>query len=127
MASPQLLVSQRSFMEKLGKELGFKEMKDWYRLTRGDVKKHGGGRLLSGSPPQLVRSLFPDHHWENYRFGAAPKGHWNSEENARVFMTWLGKELGYNEMKNWYKITQEDVKKNGGTGLLGKYSGSPSM
>src|SRR5690349_7451007 len=103
MASPRLLQKQRLSMEALGEKLGFKEMKDWYKLTVEIIRKHGGSGLLSkyrNSPPLLVQSVFPDHTWETHQFGTVPKGHWNNVENAREFMNWLGKVLGFNEMKD---------------------------
>jgi hypothetical protein len=56
-----------------------------------------------------------------------PKKHWNDFENHRRFFIWLGKELGYNELDDWYNITQVVINKNGGEYLLSKYyENSPS-
>lgn len=124
------LGNQRAFMEWLGKELGYKEMKDWYNLTGEDVAKNGGGSLLTnhrGSPSLLVRSVFPEHTWGAHWFGKVPQGHWKDMANTRAFVDWLGKELGFKEMRDWYKLTKEDVTKNGGSGLLSHYRGSPSL
>ena len=36
-------------------------------------------------------------------------------------------QLGYKYMEDWYRVTKEDIRKNGGEGLLrGSYNGSPS-
>ena len=41
-------------------------------------------------------------------------------------MDWLGEQLGYTTMDNWYQIEQKDFSNNYGYGLLnGKYNNSP--
>lgn len=122
--------NRREFMDRLGKRFGFKNMKGWYKITQRAIEKNGGRGLLnkfSGSPSMLLRSVFPDHVWETHRFGTVPQGYWNDSENIHTFMRWLGKRIGVEEMKDWYKLTKEDVKKNGGWTLLGKFRDSPSL
>lgn len=117
--------AQREFLDRLGGSLGFREPKDWYRLTVEDLRKHGGAGLLSkydGSPSLLVRSVYPDHEWNLCQFVVVPKVHWN-----RAFMERLGKKLGFKEMKDWYRLTAEDLRQNGGGWLLSRHGGSPSL
>lgn len=38
--------NQRAFFDLLGKELGFCQPSDYYKLQREDVYKYGGGNLL---------------------------------------------------------------------------------
>ena len=35
-------------------------------------------------------------------------GWWNVYENQKEYIEWLGKELGYTTMEDWYKIISED-------------------
>src|SRR3954468_6942458 len=62
-----------------------------------------------------------------WRFEQKPPGFWENQGNQKQFFDWLGSKLGYKEMDDWYKITQEDIFKYGGRGLLKNYySNSPS-
>ena len=40
-------------------------------------------------------------------------------------MDWLGQELGYSKMEDWYKLTKQLIIKNYGGRLLDKYNDSP--
>lgn len=49
-------------------------------------------------------------------------GYWHKDNNQRVYLDWLSKELGYNELDDWYKIKYSDFKENHGGGLLDIYN-----
>jgi hypothetical protein len=53
-----------------------------------------------------------------------PSGFWDSQNNRRHFIDWLGKELGFKSMDDWYKITHDTIEQNGGALLLNKCGGS---
>lgn len=40
-----------------------------------------------------------------------PKHFWKEVTNQREFFDWLGKEMGYKNMEDWYNISPEDVSK----------------
>ncbi len=41
-------------------------------------------------------------------------------------MDWLGNQLGYKQMDDWYNIRAEKIGENKGWSVLRKYGGSPS-
>ncbi len=47
-----------------------------------------------------------------------------TKDQHKIYFDWLGKRLGYKEMDDWYKLTSEEVKENGGGGLLNKCDNS---
>lgn len=73
--SPQL---QRDYMEWLGDQLGFTNMDAWYRLTPRALRRSAGGTLLDtqhkGSVPSLVRAVFPEHSWDDFKFRSISRG-----------------------------------------------------
>jgi hypothetical protein len=119
---------ERQFVDWLGKELGFKQMDDWYKLTVKDIKENGGARLLhkyQQSPSKFVQSLFSDYKWLPWKFDSSQtEGFWNQQKNQKQFMNWLGNELGFKQMDDWYQITGKIIEENGGVGLLQKYNNS---
>jgi hypothetical protein len=48
-----------------------------------------------------------------WKFNKAPKDFWNNKDNQRKFLDWLGKELGFKEMSDWYKVRVEDILQHG--------------
>ena len=121
----------RSFMDWLGLELGFNKMDDWYRITSDDISKKGGSGSLNnsfnGSPSLLVTSIYPEHKWDIHQFSTVPKRYWSNTVNQRSIMDWLGIKLGFKKKSDWYKITCKDILHNGGSGLLARFKGSPSL
>src|SRR5260221_6524433 len=101
-----------AFLTWLGKHLGFKEMEDWYNVTKMDFVKNGGSKLLDnyGQCSSIVRSIYPEYDWRLWRFERVPKGFWNEKKNQKEFMDWFGIQLGFKEMKDYYKITIKEVK-----------------
>ena len=119
--------NQINFMDWLGIEMGFKDREDWYKFDRKTISSKGGSNLLSkykNSPISLVISTYPSHRWlilnfENHRI---PKGYWKSYDNRRFFMDYLGVQLGFKTMEDWYRISKNDVSSGGGRKLLEKFS-----
>src|SRR5689334_15714476 len=49
------------------------------------------------------------------------QGNWKNKDIHKQFFDWLGTQLGYKEMEDWYKLTVGDVDSFGGTPLLSYY------
>lgn len=109
-----------------------KSMEDWYDTTAEDVCKNGGAGLMKHydhSLPSALQSVYPEHSWQFEKFKrriTRPLGFWTSVENRREFIINLHAQLGHKSMDDWYKVTVEDICKNGGGGLLNYYNRSPS-
>ena len=48
--------------------------------------------------------MYPEHKCEIHQFVVVP-----NEYRNKVFMEWLGKELGYKEMDDWYNLTKDVI------------------
>lgn len=123
--SPQ---NQRTYMEWLGERLGFVTMEDWYKIDTYAFLKNNGRMLLSffnNSPSKVVVQTLNEHKWEMFKF-TTPEGHWKDEKNQREYLEWLGRELGYSKMEDWYKISAGLIQNNKGGSLLASYQNSPS-
>ena len=121
--------NRKKYINWLGETLGYITMEDWYNINGEILCANYGNSLLkryNGSPSKVVISLFPDYNWLEWKFGMSPLNFWKNKKNQKKYMDWLGKELGYTTMVDWYNITRKKFSKNYGSGLLNQYNGSPS-
>src|SRR4051812_46944886 len=51
----------------------------------------------------------------------APYGFWRQKQHQKEFFDWLGGQLGYKSMDDWYNLKREDILKNGGGKILSRY------
>jgi hypothetical protein len=114
----------KNFMDWLGISLGFQNRNDWYTITKNIIRNNGGNGLLArygNSRSALLSGIYSDHPWDKYKFTTL---YWN--QSHRNFMEWLGRQLGFQKMEDWYSVTYYSICSFGGKGLLSKYGNSPS-
>lgn len=117
-------------VEALGKELGVREMKDWYRIGREEILCSSSGKNLlkrfHNSLFKMVSQVYPTHAWNPLKF----RGVFVSSKRLtdpfwqRHFLDWTGEKLGLVSMESWYNVTRRDVEEQGGGFLLSQYSNS---
>ena len=59
--------------------------------------------------------------------GPVPAGFWQSPDNQRTYLLWLGQKLGYRRLDDYYRIQTNDFKTNRGSGALVYCWGSSSV
>jgi hypothetical protein len=121
--------NHREFLDELGNQLLFKEIEDWYTITRKQIAENGGASLVQwkygNSPYKLITSVYSCHNWNPTSFNIG-HGYWDKNYNRKDFLDNLGKQLGYKKMEDWYYITRRQIIMNGGYGVLRKYDNLPS-
>jgi hypothetical protein len=125
--------NQKNFLLKMAETLQFPvgDLSPWYRVIGKDIIRLGGKSLLleyNSSIPKMLREVFPEHEWDLNRFLKRPQNFWKSREVQRSTMKEIGHKLGIPEtdMSFWYKVSYEEVVKNGGKGVLSNYKNSLS-
>ena len=114
---------RRDYLLWLGQKLRFRWMRDWYKISHEDVKRHHGAGLANtywnASAIEGVKQCFPDYEWHEWLFVCAPHGFWKGRENCRRYMDWLGQQLGYGCPEDWYAVSIEDFLDHQGGAFLG--------
>ena len=112
----------RKYFDWLGIRLGFKDMDDWYSIKREDFLNNFGGGMLTlkfrSSPTRAVQEIYPEHNWNVWKFKQIPKGFFANNDNQKMFFEWLGIQLGYKNMEDWYNLKLEQISQNGGVSLM---------
>jgi len=103
----------------------------WYNLTSADLRNGGGATLLKKYKSSLVaalRSNYPTHPWQVWRFKRVPLGYWKSHQSHAEYFSYLRDQLGYSLLEDWYKLTRAQVIAHGGGALLANYyKDSPTL
>ena len=121
--------NRKLFLDWFGKQIGIKKMDDWYQVAIHQFIQHGGRGILAkyrDSPSQLLLSTYTEHPWIVWKFDRIPSRYWNQRENQRQYLEWLFGHLGFRFQEDWYHITVNDLKKNGGSTLVHKHRDCPS-
>lgn len=109
-----------SYKNWLFKRLNLTGPEGWYQINRDIIKDNNGYGFIKYyvSFYNCVKTFEPEYDWLFWKFTRVPDGFWEEFENQKKYMNWLFKELGYTEMEDWYKISQEDLRNNEGHGIL---------
>ena len=110
------------FLKNLQNELNLQTQEQWDLLNTRNIKDYGGGSLLNKYSLFELKTLgFPEGKFKkpNKR---NQYGHWNNNENVKEFLNKLQKKLNLQSNDDWNTITVQQIKDNGGSSLLMKYS-----
>src|SRR5690242_3691261 len=90
------LEQQRKQLEEIGKELGVKQMNDWYKVSRTEIQRRVSfiGHYYQGNVQATLSTLFPEHLWNPSQFSTLPMGYWKNLDHQRKKLEEIGMELG---------------------------------
>lgn len=108
--------NREAFFQHLKEYYNCREMEDWYNITAEDIYKQGGQSLLvlyEDSVSRLLADIYPQHNWMVWKFKDI-SDHWERRKNHKLFFDWLGDQLGYKSIDEWYNLTWKDLYTHGG-------------
>jgi len=120
--------NRRRYMNWLGQQLGFRRPEDWYRLTGAQLFQHAGYGLIKycGYPILVVlKEYWPGYEWQEWRLAVVPTGFWDDPANRRRYLDWLGEQLGFREVVDWYGLKNEALYAHHGRPLSARLGHSP--
>lgn len=97
--------------------MGLTNKEQWYSIRPQDFSDNGGQGLIHKfdySVSKLVRFLYPDHPWMDWRFvdGNVSDLSWSLRENRLAFLEWAFVELKLDPtqgLEAWYGILSSVV------------------
>lgn len=118
-------INRISFIERMGRYLGYTSMKDWYNISKKDTDEFGGSGLLvkyyNGSIIGLIQETYPNYWFIPWKFKNSPQGYWNSIDNAWLWLDVYGEREGLKKVESLYCLRKDDFIKHDGVGLFTKY------
>src|SRR5688500_13507075 len=78
------------------------------------------------SPPKGRMARLDRRHDAVWLDGPVPAGYWDRWEHRRRYLLWLGEQLGFESVQDWYRVTTDNVKLHRGGGVL-KYAWNSSI
>src|SRR4051812_39159613 len=115
----------KQIFDGLGFKLGYNRLDDWYNISPEEITKNGGDTVLrtyGGSIVETLQTLYPKHSWLPWRFNTLPPDYWKSKANQRDFFEWLSKQLGHKGLDDWYKVSRDEILRQGGRGVLTEHN-----
>ena len=99
---------ERNFLERLGKQLRFQKMEDWYKLLQKNIRESGGGDLLRkyGSLSTAISSIYKEHQWTPWLFRNVDLD--NAQRKQMV--VWLDEKLKIRNEEDWYRVSFSQLK-----------------
>jgi len=100
----------------------------WYSVNESKIRKAGGGGLLwqyNGSHIKALIELYPEIILKERDFLRSKWG-WKETEKQRKFFDEFARSKNFNPLdsEKWYFVSQQEIHKAGGSGLLNYYEGS---
>ena len=117
--------NRKAYMDWLGEQLGLKSVDDWYGVSRSHFHTNHGGGLLANyygdSVFRALREYAPRKKWQPWCFHTVPQGFWKDVDNRRAYFRWLGKEIGFTKISDWYGLTRQHFSDHHGESLFVTY------
>ena len=113
------------FLDELKEILNLTTIEDWNSITAKQIQFNGGSTLLlKYSIFELKCLACPEGKLEFDRAYRSPKppGYWDNEENIKQFLNELQKKYNLRNIQDWSRTSTEQIRENGGDGLMNKYS-----
>ena len=116
----------KKYLSDLGEKYNLNSIDDWMKLTQKQIKQTNGHSLLSKysiydikciACPE-IKSLYP----KNKHLIKRSKGYWDNHENVQLFFKDLQSKLNFHSIDDWNRISINQIKSFGGSGLFSKYS-----
>jgi hypothetical protein len=111
--------NRRRFFDYVAKQLNITSFEGWYRVSKAEIYKMGGSPLVAGvhkdSYQRLLAEAYPEHRFQNWKFGTVGPRFWEDKATQREFFDELAAHANVNTMDDWYNISLEQIAEFGGS------------
>jgi hypothetical protein len=116
------LKKHREYFDKLAQCVGIQKQEDWYTTAFEFTKKeHNLLRTYNSCFISALKTIYPEYEWNAMHLNSLPRHYWESLDNQRHTMNFIGNQLGIQKQEDWYSVNAHQVKPYG---ILRHYNGS---
>lgn len=121
---------QRAYFDALASDLfgtSARNLSQWYAVARKDLSAKRFPILLSnryqGSLFAVLKNLYPNHEWHEWKFSQVAAGYWALQQNQRDFLQWAGSQMGIDprSSQSWLSVDADKLRELGGSSLLERF------
>lgn len=69
--------------------------------------------LYNNSPSRALKAIYPEHDWQEWRFGKVPRNFWDDLANQKKFVEDVAKQLRVGELDDWFGVKAADIRAKG--------------
>eukprot|EP01125_Pyxidicula_operculata_P000063 TRINITY_DN1008_c0_g3_i1.p1 TRINITY_DN1008_c0_g3~~TRINITY_DN1008_c0_g3_i1.p1 ORF type:complete len:638 (-),score=58.48 TRINITY_DN1008_c0_g3_i1:11-1924(-) len=107
-------LDDRSFLDSISIELGFKKFDDLFELKTEWIKNSGGSSYLhlhNQNMFELTKHVYPEYPWRVFDRHKVGRNIWKQSEFNLEFLDHTGKQTNKSTFMDWYQDSTEDFKK----------------
>ena len=114
------------FLEELKDYYNLETIDDWNNLKLRDIQKLGGSGLLNKYKLFDIKCMgnkdIKTKFSHETKYNRRPCGYWDKLENIHNFLVSLKEKLDISSVDDWNRVSNEQIREFGGSGLLNKFS-----
>lgn len=86
-------------------------------------------QLFGDSLVKALRSVYPHHPWQSWKFEGVPlsRNFFDEPENVKQYLQWLPEKLKVKQMTDWHEVSQRQLLQHKGKSLLERNGGLYSV
>lgn len=123
--SPKLaqLEKQRIVLQEIENAFSHQSWEEWYNRTYTDICNIYSARYIleqfyNSSVVPLIMTLFPEYPWKPWKFKSLDSSSWINFDFQKRFFDELWDKLHIEVWKDWSRVSESDIIRNGGGNLL---------
>jgi len=106
--------NQRTFLDDLGKKLGFKEgeREGWYAVQNKTVLENGGSRILfhyQNSMIKMLANVYPEYDWKLWKFSRRSGRVRDNPSAMAQLLDTIEPQLGIRSPEDWYRVSSDQL------------------
>ena len=114
-------------LKDISEKHGLFELEDWYEKKIYELIGNSFDKYWKKSYLEFLECIFPNRKIHFWKLERVKSDLWIDQTYLNQYMDWLGIQLGFNKIEDWYKLSQQDLVTNYGYGAYHSYGSVPDL
>lgn len=117
------------------------DLSAFYEISNAAIQEYGGRRLLQiygDRKYPMLTGVFPDHHWQRWKFEVVPQEHWHAlkstthlettKQELQEYLQASATKLRLENLSGWYRVSRVQINDIGGmSSAIRVFEGLPKL